>query len=43
MEETHTEKAIQNLEKAKENLALAGESEGYAVASSLKRDLEIKE
>jgi len=39
---THREDAINKLEDAKESLALAGEPEKSAIASNLKRDLEVE-
>jgi len=39
----HKEDAIQHLEDAKESLALAGESEKSAIASNLKRDIEVEQ
>jgi len=40
---THREDAIEHLEQAKESLALDGEPEKSAIASNLKRDLEVEQ
>lgn len=43
MTEDHTQDAIHHLQKAKESLALAGQPDKSAIASNIKRDLEIEE